>query len=342
MKNKESENGKTPKTPEETVKKSTFLEVLLSSAMLTAVGYIAVGIVLIIWPEVSYETLCYVGAGIIAVIGVVNVVRYIVKGMSEARLNNYLSSGLILLCLAVFIVLHVGIFVEIIPLLLGLAILVDGIIKLQRAIDLFRLHYEGWVFVLILALMSLAMGIFLVLRPLDDTRNMVILLGIALVFCGVFSIVVTVIVSHRLNVYHQKEAITVEDIPAQQTGAVGTVPAPASSSGQETSASAAVSEPVRPSAAPAVSAPSAGQAVSQSSAKTESSGTAEAYSSPAEPVVTPAAEEEVKPLSGSWVNVTDVPFENVDLTSQADDNNKPSSDAKQDTANPSGKDPDQN
>ena len=177
--------------------------ILLSNWVLVAVSYVVVGVVLLVYPDISYISLCYIAATAVMLIGLVDVVRYIIRGISEGKLNNYLSRGLIEVLVSVFMFVRSDYVVMVLPILLGLAIVMDGIVKLQRSIDLMRLHFEGWVFVLILAAMSLAIGAVLVFRPLDSTKALTMVMGIAMIYCGVTSVVVSIFVNLKLRSYRE-------------------------------------------------------------------------------------------------------------------------------------------
>ncbi|MBQ7058147.1 MAG: DUF308 domain-containing protein [Firmicutes bacterium] len=175
--------------------------IIFSGATLTALAYIIVGVVLIVWPEITYTSLCYVAATAVMIIGLIDVIRYILRGISEGRLNNYLSRGLILVIISAFMFVRNDYVEMVLPTMLGLAILIDGIIKLQRSVDLIRLKDDGWIFVLILAVLAILSGAILVFRPLDGTR---IVTAIALIYCGVTSMVVSIFVHAKLRKYREK------------------------------------------------------------------------------------------------------------------------------------------
>ncbi|MBO6158355.1 MAG: DUF308 domain-containing protein [Firmicutes bacterium] len=204
--------------------------ILLSSAVLSALTYIVVGVVLLAYPEVSYVSLVYIGAVAIMIMGLIDVVRYVLRGINEGKLNNYLSRGLILVLVSVFMFARTDYVIIVIPILLGLAIVIDGIIKLQRSVDLWRLKFEGWIFVLILAVLSLAIGAVLIFRPMDSVKALTMVTGIALIYCGITSVVVSIFVHLKLRAYREagtdeRPVIPMEEQP--EAPAMETAEAPA-------------------------------------------------------------------------------------------------------------------
>ena len=176
--------------------------IIFSGATLTALAYIIVGIVLVARPQITYTSLCYVAATAVMLIGLIDVIRYILRGISEGKLNNYLSRGLILVIISVFMFVRDDYVVIVLPTLLSLAILIDGIIKLQRSVDLLRLKDDGWIFVLILAVLAIISGGILVFRSSESTQ---MVMAIALIYCGVTSLVVSIFVHSKLRKYREKQ-----------------------------------------------------------------------------------------------------------------------------------------
>lgn len=284
---------------------------LFSSAMLAAYAYIAVGIVLIVRPDIAPATLIYIAVGIFLLIGVIDVIHYVVKGVAEARVNNYLAVGLVLILLAIMGYIHAGDLIAALPALLGIALMIDGILKLQRSVDLARLKFDGWVFVLILAALSIVIGLIMISKmdSLDTgEQNLTVMLGVAFVFCGVTSVIVTIMVHHRLQRYHREEAIKVEDV----TGPVQTVP-------DIPAASAAAEGPYVPPAQTYglnadQNAPAGPDAPAGTTLYEPQPGVAQVPQG----VIEPAPAEQEKTVDASWVDVSQVPYENVDLSRHED------------------------
>lgn len=227
---------------------------IFASDIMIAIIYIVIGGLLIFRPEVSYTVVCYVIAALIAVFGIINIIKYMVSDVAEGRLNNYLSIGLCMLVVAFLLLLRQKEIEGLIPTLLGLAIAVDGVIKLQRSVDLARLKFEGWIFVLILALLCLALGVVLILRPIDAAKTLILVLGIGLVFCGLTGLVVGIFVKAKLRTLRKEtkkakkeEGEAKEPAAAEQAAA----PHPANALPSEYNFDPDTGEPIRKEAAEA-------------------------------------------------------------------------------------------
>ena len=84
---------------------------------------------------------------------------------------------------------------------LGICVLTDGLFKIQIALDAKRFGIRKWWFVMVMALITVAMGIVLVLRPGESAAVIMLLAGIGLLVEGLLNICVSLctvkIVKHQ-------------------------------------------------------------------------------------------------------------------------------------------------
>lgn len=188
-----------------------FLRKMTAGTVLCGIAYTVCGVLLMIWPETTGQTICYVGASIILAMGLLGVISYVRRlSYPVEEMRGDLATGLILIAVAIFIYIRQEMIVSLIPTLLGFVIIVDGIIKLQYALDLKRLQFEGWFFVLILAFFSIAFGIVLMGEPFEAVRTMMMVLGVGLVFSGITNLITTLFVRKKVK-QHKGGTITIEE-----------------------------------------------------------------------------------------------------------------------------------
>lgn len=186
------------------------IRALTSGAVVMAVAYILVGIVMVIYPTITMKSLVYYGAISMIVIGAVNILRYVLRGLRGGVLNNYMVTGSAMIIMGVVLLIKPDLAIETIPLLMGLAILLDGLIKLQRSVDLARLKYDGWIFILLISALCIALSIVIIANPFDTAKLLLIVEGISMIFSGVSQIVITIIVAKRLKKYREEHHL-IED-----------------------------------------------------------------------------------------------------------------------------------
>ncbi len=164
-----------------------------------AISFIIMGMIMIIFPEFTLETICYLFAAILAVLGIYNLVLYFTRDILKDVYRYDFVSGVMMLLIAVLLVVRSQFFINLIPMIMGIVVFGNGIIKFQRAIDLLRTRYSGWIFVLIFALMSIAVGIFIIFSPEFIAEAVTIIIGISLVFGGLTDIITLILLGKQVN-----------------------------------------------------------------------------------------------------------------------------------------------
>lgn len=153
-----------------------------------AILSILLGIVLLFFPQTTLLTICYAFALILGVVGIGYIFTYIKSDTLKTYQRNDFVVGLTYLVLAVFVSLKTELVISLLPILLGLSIIISSIVKLQHAFDLMRVKFNGWWWVLLIAVSSAAIGLYLVVHPFTAAATMVRVIGIAAIWNGVADI----------------------------------------------------------------------------------------------------------------------------------------------------------
>ena len=185
---------------------------------LTAIFSILLGLVLVIWPDATKMAVSYLIGAALVVLGVIQVVRYFVY---EVRLDLFrydFVSGLILLGVGVFLLMRPEIIVGFLPVLLGMAIVIDGAVKIQQSMDLLRVGYRHWWLVLLLAVLALAAGVVLLVNPFEAASTLVLMIGIVLIYVGVTDLWTISCVSGRLRQMRAEASVEVSGVDVDENG----------------------------------------------------------------------------------------------------------------------------
>ena len=152
-----------------------------------AIIYIVVGAVLIIWPEPARHIICYALGALLVLFGVYRIMAYFIADLPLQMQFGVaigiasILGGLLLLFKADAIVAGFGIFV-------GVALIVDSILRLQTALDIRRIGGGHWAPVFLCALTMLALGVLLLFNPFKAVVTATIIGGVALVVEGALTI----------------------------------------------------------------------------------------------------------------------------------------------------------
>lgn len=159
------------------------------NAILTALLSAVYGLVLIIWPDTSAKTLCYVVAATIILVGLMYIIQYIRKDVMQDFYRRELVYGVLALILGTIALFRVEIIQSVIPVILGVIVLYSGIVKLQNAFDLMRLHYQHWGWVMAFAVLNIVFALILLLKPIWIVDVLFVMIGIGLLYSGVSDLI---------------------------------------------------------------------------------------------------------------------------------------------------------
>ena len=170
--------------------------------------FIALGIILILWPNEVMRTSCYMLAAMLIIVGVISLINYLRKVISAILYRYDLVVGLSAVLGGILVIIKVDQLLSLIPVVLGFLVTISGILKMQNSVDMLRLGQGTWYVAFCMAILNIIFGIVLLIDPFSR-ELLVYLLGAALIFSGITDLYVTISISHRLADLVQENGITV-------------------------------------------------------------------------------------------------------------------------------------
>ena len=177
----------------------SLLKQLKWNLILLAVIFIALGIVLILWPGATMKTICYLLAAMLLAIGVVSLINYLRKDISGIIYRYDLVVGLCAILGGILVIVKVDKLTDLIPAGGGLLVTMSGIMKMQNSVDMLRLGHGTWHVAFAMAIVNIVAGIVLLMNPFEAAQILIMCLGIALVYSGITDLYVTISISRRLS-----------------------------------------------------------------------------------------------------------------------------------------------
>ena len=113
-----------------------------NNMMLYSIASVIIGVIAIIAPSTFYNIISYVIAGILCAFGLYSVITYFSQGISDAFGSFGLVKGTALLGFGILLFIKPDFIVTTFGLILGIALIIDGVIKVQYSVDLLRAKYE--------------------------------------------------------------------------------------------------------------------------------------------------------------------------------------------------------
>ncbi len=160
-----------------------FMTTFQHRAILRAVVLIVIGIAIFIWPNGFLHFIGYLIAAYLILTGILKLYDNHKFKKQTGSHGFGLAGGIILILLAIIFLYFAPMLFSILPFLLGLIIIANGLIHLVLALNLGSI---GWAILCILLLIS---GGILVFNPFTSTLILFQAFGIILIFIGISDII---------------------------------------------------------------------------------------------------------------------------------------------------------
>ena len=170
-----------PEKKQETVSKKVVD--LLKSYVFDGFLLIALGLVMLIWPENSLMTICIVAGIIIGVMGFVRCIAFFVDKKKDQSPTDLLM-GVILLAAGVALIVKSDFFISVFQYITGVILIYGAILMFAHAYTLRREKGPLFLFSLIFAIVTTALAVVILINPLSFASFITRLHGVALIIEG--------------------------------------------------------------------------------------------------------------------------------------------------------------
>jgi len=164
--------------------------------------FVLFGILLLIYPENMGKAAGLITGIAIMVFGIFKIVGYFSKDLFRLAFQYDLAFGILLEVLGIIILTKPGGFVEFITIVIGIAFLADGLLKIQISLDSKEFGISRWWSVLLMAILTGAVGTLLIISPAWGSELLIRILGASFITEGVLNFI-TVMIAVKI-IKHQK------------------------------------------------------------------------------------------------------------------------------------------
>ena len=189
---------------------------LKKNMILLAVFYLVLGIILVLFPEGSGYAICYLIGGLTIIYGIFHLVLYQRTKSPFVTYRYDLVQGIIGLAIGIYVMIVPEILIETLPVVLGVMVMIDSIVKIQNAWDLKRMGYDRWWLVMIGALVTLVFGLLMVFYPFTVYLSVIVFVGISLIVNGVSDLITIFILNKKVKEFKSKVEDMVIDSDAKE------------------------------------------------------------------------------------------------------------------------------
>jgi len=192
-----------------------FLKKIKWQNYLIAAILIFVGIFFVAAPSDSLIIVCRVIGALLLVAGIVALIVYFSGGMIFGSYAFLL--GITLSCIGVYFLIRPNVVSNILTIVFGIAVMIDGFIKIQDAVDCARAKVKNWWILLIVSVLTIALGVFILLDPFTSQEALMIYAGVSLIVDGVLDIVTTAAFGNKVRKTMKKaEALSGKEVQEEE------------------------------------------------------------------------------------------------------------------------------
>lgn len=165
------------------------MKFMKSSYTASSLIYILIGLALLLWPELSLKMVCYLFGAVILIKGISSIRAYIIA--QDRFFFSYFSLvfGIITTALGIFLLVKPTMVVSVLPILVGIFVILDGLVRFQSAFELKAAGHTSWWSFLLLALLSAGLGLLMLFNPFASVQVLVMAIGVILLLEGAINLI---------------------------------------------------------------------------------------------------------------------------------------------------------
>lgn len=169
----------------EIVKQAKIINIIVASLLSAA------GIVFLIVQDASVDFQKYLWGGLFLITGAAKLLGYYSNDMYRLAFQFDFAIGILSIILGLCAVCTPTTIMSIFPIIIGVYILVDGLLKLQTAFDAKRFGIDGWSAILATAALLALCGLFVIISHQIQNLSPQLILAAALIVEGISNIWIT-------------------------------------------------------------------------------------------------------------------------------------------------------
>lgn len=176
--------------------------------ILSALLCVALGVVLLVWPDETIDIFCRVLAAGVVLMGVVQLFIY----FRDRSIHPFAGVlGFLIVLVGIWIFVSPERIVSLIPIVIGVVLCVHGIQDIKLAVETHANGYEHWWWMLLIAAISLVLGALCIIHAFGVVVLALQFIGVALIYDGLSDLWIANRAIHAARAMRQEaEALDVE------------------------------------------------------------------------------------------------------------------------------------
>lgn len=158
---------------------------LAQYALLRAVIYIALGIVMLIWPQTVMNVIVYILAAYAIVMGLVTIISAVRSRQTSDDFGYSLTTGILMLALGAVLIIFTQAILSILPIFLGVLLILGGAFNLAQALSAGRSIGKTNIFLIFAGILVIIGGVLVIFNPFGAAVILFRIFAAAVIIMGI-------------------------------------------------------------------------------------------------------------------------------------------------------------
>ena len=180
--------------------------------MITSTILIILGILLIFQSETTVMAISYIIGGILIAAGALALVRY-VRNVQGVEIRNELDIiyGIVTIAFGIIIIKNYSAIASVIPIVIGIAIIINSAGKLNYSFQLKANKNELWKTTMVISIISTICGVILLFNPFKAVLGIMKIIGIFIIIYALLDLISTVAIRSSVTKIQKAVEETITD-----------------------------------------------------------------------------------------------------------------------------------
>ena len=192
-----------------------YLVKIKNTTIFTSIIYFAIGVLMLLNPEFVSNSICYVIGALVLAFGILKLVSYLGTEVKNLFTGILLFTSIISIGLGIYIIFSPEKFISMIPFLVGIIMIVDGIQKLIQVESIKKAGYDKPTALLIYAIFLIILGVILLKNPFGAIKIVIRIIGVFLIVDAIEELITVKKYEKVFKEYKEKDSKEVKIIDEQ-------------------------------------------------------------------------------------------------------------------------------
>lgn len=158
-------------------------------SIITSILMIILSIFLIVKPVKSIEIFVVMFSSIMFINGFISLISYFTTPVNSRLFSFDFINGIFTILISVLTFIYRNSLINFFPIIIGAWIIMSNLIKLQLSINLSGIKNSGWIFLVIISIITIILGLVIVVNPFESLIVITLLTGILLLTSEVINLI---------------------------------------------------------------------------------------------------------------------------------------------------------